>query len=591
MANVFEITAGALSAKLLTFKADWSNGVRIQHRYLSRVDDSESGKERRSPRRVSMILTQSFDMLMTEDEAEEMRNLIGGLEEDYLLAVPLWPDAWLNAEYESNRRYDTQYVANFTEGTGGAVYAADSIPGSPTYTELAPVMFGKLLVEPRFKAINETHGTLRLTIEEDCPYSHRIEPNEFTSDTDWPSTLVPSWVSNPVEVSKNQIRRIQVAEMRQKQIDGQEWSYRYERGAGFTLIEDDIGTLLDFWHTKQGRVTSFDAPAWFAPGDSTADAPHGFQSRFDSENLDFTYINRKAVNCQLRLVTLPWESSSSAEFEIQKKVRLFKFEYMSPTPVEWYYTDHEASLTNTESTWTPGPFEMVGSNARDLKLTHRPFKIQSHEFSGSPLMLFIPYQPDAQLKVTVKEAPLNDLEDTEIIHSGRINGVDARSRELTAHGSFLGGILDSPFPRFRQGHVCNWVFGSVPCGVNLNDHLETGTIDSISSDGLTVTLTTAAGDADGYFERGKLHISDGLTFERRNIIGSTLGSGTQILEIDRPLIHNGVSAAVDFWPGCDKRYTGGCTRYNNKDRFGNAPFTPEVNLAVQQPQIEGGGKK
>lgn len=397
------------------------------------------------------------------------------------------------------------------------------------------------------------------------------------------------WTSDIVEVSKNKIRRSQVGDLREKQFDGQEWVYRYERGASFQLDSDDIGTLLDFWHIKKGRATSFDAPAWFAPGTATAEAPHGAKSRFDSENLDITFQTRIAAATKLRLVTLPWETAGSAAYEMPQKARFFKFEYMSPTPVVTRYTSHEASLTTLDGTWTPAPFEMQGSNARDLKLTHRPFKIRSHEFAGNPLLLFLPYDPDARLMVTVSEAPLGDLENSEILHVGRIDQVESKSRELYATGSLFGGVLDSPFPRFRVGHLCNWNWGSNPCGVNKASYLETGTIASITD--TSITVTTTATDDDDAFAKGLLEISDGLTFERRSIIRSTKGAGTQVLDVDRPLRINGVAAAVNFWPGCDQRYTGGCLRYGNQDRFGNAPFIPEKNLATDQPTEDYGGKK
>ena len=587
MANVVNITAGSLSAKLLTHKVDWTDGVRVSHHWPSRIDDGESGKERRSPRRKSMTLTLAYDLLMTEVEAEEFRNLIGGLDDDYLLAIPIPADVWALADWSANKRYDAQYIANFTEDVGGSIHT--SVPGVAQYAEIAPVMFGKLKVEARFKAISDTLGRVRMTVEEDSPYTHRVEPFNFVPGSIWPSQLDPNWTGEIMEISKNKIRRSQVGEIREKQIDGQEWNYRYERGASFNLDSNDIGTLLDFWHLKQGRVTSFDAPAWFAPGTTTVAAPLGFKSRFDSETLNLDFVNRTVANTTIRLITLPWESGGSSAYEVPQKVRLFKFEYMSPTPVVTRYTDHEDNITNGDGTWTSAPFEMIGSNTRDLKLSKRPFKIASHDFTGNPLLLFLPNDPDAKLQLTVSEADLDDLENGVIIHKGRIDNVESESRTLKATGSFLGGALDSPFPRFRIGHQCNWTWGSTACGVSKASYKETGTITSLSVN--QVTVTTTASDADNYFSNGYIEVSDGLTFERRNIITSTNGTGTQILELDRPLRINGATDAISFWPGCDKLYTGGCTRYNNKDRFGNAPFMPHGNLVYEQPEPGSGGKK
>lgn len=591
MADSFDISIGGVDAILLTYQANWQAGVRIQHRLPSRIRTGESGKERRSARSDSMRLTVAYDILTDESEAEELRNELGELAADDLLAVPLWVDAWPVAQYESKRRYEPQYVVNFDVGVGATVYAADSLPGSPTYGTYAPLVFGYLLSEPRFKALGVKQATGRIVLKESSPYSHRIDVKEASVDVNWPVELVPNWRSEVLEIAKNGHRRTLIGDLRELQSDGHERVNWWERGASFELDAEETGILLDFWHAKRGRVHSFEAPAWFAPGTATAAAPHGFASRFDSEVLDLDYTTPTLASARLRLLTLPWESGGSTAYEPTRKVRLFKFTYKSPTPVVFRYTDNEQDLTNTEATWTAKPFDLTGGGMRDLKLGNKGFAIESAQFVGNPLELFIPYKPDAPLWVEVYEAEIDDLDNGELIRYGRIDprGVSMRSRMITAQCSFWGDMLENPFPKFRIQHRCNWrAYQTGRCGMVKASYKKTGTIDSV--DGTELTVTTAATDATNTFAGGFLEIGDGLDYERRRILRSTKGTGTQALVVDRPLRINGASDAVEFYRGCDGRAST-CRTLGHHDYFGGFEFIPEVNPATAQPDNVAGGKK
>lgn len=597
MANIYDITAGGVSAKLITFLADWNQGgPSIQHRRRSNVEEGESGKQRREAKSASMLLTQYYNLLLDEDQAHELRQLIGliAADPDLKVAVPIMKDAYPIADFHSKRIYDAQYVVNFTEGVGAAVYAADSIPDPLAYKMLAPLMFGTFVVEPRITPANGTAAKTRLSVIEDSPYTHRIDWVDFSVGTDWPSGLVPNWVSEITEVSKNGIRRTSVGEMREKMTDGHEYAPAYERKAGFLADRDQMGQLLDFWNSKKGRSKSFVAPLWFAPGTPTTDAPHGYASRFDSDNLLFEFQTRESANVEVRLVTLPWEGSGSSEFELDTEVTFFRFTYKSPTPYVWRFTNYETDLTNSEGTWTYSPMELSGNTISDLELRLRSFKVNSHMFDGNPLEMFVPYGADAAMKVEVITAPLSDLDDMTVIASGDVdpNEVDEEGRSISAACVPLAGLMDSPFPNFYVGYRCNWRLFSTRCGVDKATYLRTGTISSLS--GSTVVVYNAAAPTDpddDYYSGGYLHVSDGLTFEQREILASTSSGGTHTFTIERPLRFASASDSITYNVGCDKLAATCRTKFNNLENCSAFEHIPVDSNATTPVDLHQTGKK
>ena len=587
--SIHYLNVSGIDITLLDFLADWTEGVRVQHRIASEVTTLESGQEIRRASAASMLLTQAFDILLTEDEAEELRIAHGDMQASDYIAAPLHPDAWPKAEYAAKRKYDPQFVVNFEEGSGVEVYPADSIPVNPPYKYLAPLLVGKLLTEIRFKAINENQAKARVTLAEDSPYAFRIEARDMDLGNDWPAELSPDWKSEITEIARNGFKRTQIGSLRERQTDGDERVNWWERAATFLLLEDEIATLLDFWSGKLGMVRSFLAPAWFTPGTPTQDAPHGFASRFDSDNLDVTYTKPNMASASLRLVVLPWEGVDSTPYQKPQTVRLFEFTYQTPTPYLWRFTDHETTLANAEGSWLPAPFELTSRNTRDLELSAKPFRLLSHSFTGNPLNLFHPYGPEAPIRIRVIEADLGDLDNGVTLRVGTVSDVMQKSRELETECEPFNGILDSPFPSFMIQHKCNWRLFSPQCGLSKATYKSSGTIDSI--DGAEIVITTAAPESTGYFAGGFLEIADGLNYERRSIIASVKGTGTQTMTLNKPLRINTVGASLDFFPGCDKKGNTCRSKFSNFTNFSGFENIPEVSPSIKQPEYEGGGKK
>ncbi|MCH6256722.1 phage BR0599 family protein [Puniceicoccaceae bacterium K14] len=574
MANVFDIDVGGFQAKALIFLADWKNsGPKIQHRRESQIKEGDSGKERRKNSDASMLLTQYYDLLMNEDQAEEMRQLIGEVAEDpdLKIAVPIMADAWKVDDFESNRIYDAEYIINFDEDLGCDVYHKDdTLPSPLQYTLIAPLMFGTFVVEPRVKPVNGKSGKCRLSVVEDSPYTHRIEWVDAGVGGDWPVSLVPDWTSEITEVSKNGIRRTSLGAMREKMTDGHEYAPRYERTGKFLMDRDQMKKLLSFWNEKKGRNKSFDAPLWFDPGLPTEEAPHGYISRFNSENLIFEFRTRSAANCGVQLATLPWEGEGSEEFELDEEVVLFKFTYKSPTPYVWLYTNYEHDIVNSEGTWEKAPFELNDRIISNIKLQIRNFNLSSHRFEGNPLELFMPHGADADMGIEVFTAPYNDLDNMTLQLRGEVdpNSVESEGRSINAECSPLANFLNSPFPNFYVSVKCNWNLFSSQCGVNKADFLREGTISSITDTEIVVAPVPLSGGVltysnEDYYGGGYLWIGDGLTYERREILSSSESSGDQYLNIERPLRFHGVGDTVYYLPGCDKTATQCRDKFNN----------------------------
>lgn len=134
-------------------------------------------------------------------------------------------------------------------------------------------------------------------------------------------------------------------------------------------------------------------------------------------------------------------------------------------------------------------------------------------------------------------------------------------------------MLGFRVPRRRYQRPCNWKFGSSECGINLSSVTVTGTVQAISADGLTLTLSGRT-EAAGYFVDGVLTIGS----ERQRVVSS---NGPTIM-VDYPFVNAKVGDPYTLRRGCDKTFEACRDRFGNQSNYGGYLSVPAERVAVRR---------
>lgn len=177
------------------------------------------------------------------------------------------------------------------------------------------------------------------------------------------------------------------------------------------------------------------------------------------------------------------------------------------------------------------------------------------EFNGRRMKIlkaFLDLLDDPDHAVTV----FDGLMDAPVI------GQDAMQVTVRSRLDTLGVVT----PRRRYRKLCNWRFGSPECGIDLDGVTVTGTVDSVSQDGLTITDSDRS-EAAGYFSDGVMTIDS----ESRRVVASDEGEIT----LEYPFTEDVTGKSYTLRRGCNKSYDESCVgRFNNGARFGGFLSVP-----------------
>lgn len=154
-------------------------------------------------------------------------------------------------------------------------------------------------------------------------------------------------------------------------------------------------------------------------------------------------------------------------------------------------------------------------------------------------------------KVFLDQSPMESI----IIFVGIIDKVSFKGQNATIKASGIEKLLRSPYPIIRYQPRCGLTLYSEMCGVDKASYVETRTVISVSSDGLTVLVNGTARE-DDYFALGYIYSSE---FSSRMIVSNTgntlsLRSGTPVL---------GAGDTVTMYPGCSKKPSVCQSKFNN----------------------------
>jgi hypothetical protein len=131
--------------------------------------------------------------------------------------------------------------------------------------------------------------------------------------------------------------------------------------------------------------------------------------------------------------------------------------------------------------------------------------------------------------------------------------------------------LNVQLPRRNFQVKCSWPegFAGSGCGIDTNHYTQTGTIDSISSDGLTITDADRT-ESDDYWKYGTFIVGT----EKQRIISNSNGNINLQFLLDAQ-----AGDQYTIKAGCSKiRDDGqnGCARYNNQQNYGGFISIPRT---------------
>jgi uncharacterized phage protein (TIGR02218 family) len=268
-------------------------------------------------------------------------------------------------------------------------------------------------------------------------------------------------------------------------------------------------------------------------------------------------------------------------------------------PVEFYrfqYVGTTTALAKWNASDTAREFSIPGTvhpTGGDILETYLPAPVRreaiegTEERSGTGLKIIVP-EDDAETNGIVDlyrdGGPVSPVElcvyrswrgSATAVREfyGNITGATFEKGECTLNCDPKSGALQHPILRQLYQGPCNNEFGDAFCGVDLDALAVSGTVDAISADGITVTVSEADDSPDGYFAKGGR-----LTFgSRYGFITAHVGGVLTLFRAVPGLI---VGSSVTLTPGCDHSLTD-CTVFNNVANHMGFPFIPSVDPFTQ----------
>lgn len=177
---------------------------------------------------------------------------------------------------------------------------------------------------------------------------------------------------------------------------------------------------------------------------------------------------------------------------------------------------------------------------------------------------FLGFAPDIVTTVTVMRGHAGDNEFIPY-WKGRVIAAVASGNKIELACESVFSSIRRPGLRARYELTCRHALYSARCGVNLEASQTTGVAFAVS--GVTISVSAAAGFANGYFAGGMIKAPDDST---RFIVAHT----GEVLTVQRPIADLAVGATVRLYPGCDHLQSTCASKFSNIDNFGGFPWVP-----------------
>jgi uncharacterized phage protein (TIGR02218 family) len=192
-------------------------------------------------------------------------------------------------------------------------------------------------------------------------------------------------------------------------------------------------------------------------------------------------------------------------------------------------------------------------------------------FDNPVAAVFLADTPDVVVSVTIfLVTDADDSEPTVLTYwKGRVAGTRAEGQQMLLECESVYTSMRRTGARARYQVQCRHALYGTACGVDKSGYAVAGTVSAVAADGVTLTVTGADSQDDGYFVGGMIEFGGVFRF----VVGHT---GTAI-RLWREMPDLAAASSVTLHPGCNRTLDVCNERFNNTANYGGFPWLPNSN--------------
>jgi uncharacterized phage protein (TIGR02218 family) len=268
------------------------------------------------------------------------------------------------------------------------------------------------------------------------------------------------------------------------------------------------------------------------------------------------------------------------ENSIQDGAPYFLYEFTVGSD-SYRFSDYPEDITWNSLLWS------------SFSIKHTEVK-QSNELSKNAMTVTIPlsgdfadifkgWSPDQMISFTLRRGHFG-ASDTLVYWKGRIASHNLKKQTVELKCESIFTSMRRPGIRARYQRNCRHPLYGRGCNLDKSDFALAGAVTSVS--GLTLTISAASGESDGWFDGGIAEFADGSY----RLILSHVGNQIVINRSSRYIVNGAASSGygnnyglyyggigVILYPGCDRTLTTCLNKFNNLDNNGGYKWIPSKN--------------
>jgi uncharacterized phage protein (TIGR02218 family) len=165
---------------------------------------------------------------------------------------------------------------------------------------------------------------------------------------------------------------------------------------------------------------------------------------------------------------------------------------------------------------------------------------------------------------------------------GRLGEVEIRDNQARIELRSLTQLLSTMIGRIYTPE-CDADLGDTRCAVSLTTYTKTGAVLVVTSNKVFTISGTASGQAQSYYDYGKITFSSGLNTGISMQVESYVAA-TNLITLIEPMPYTVASGnTFTLIAGCDRRFLTCKARFSNKDNFRGFPHIPGLDKALVVP--------
>lgn len=247
------------------------------------------------------------------------------------------------------------------------------------------------------------------------------------------------------------------------------------------------------------------------------------------------------------------------------------YEYRRGTQF-WRYTSADQNITFDAANYQAVPAMRRSTIEASTEQARNALKVDAPR-DWDVAELYRVYPPSEPITLTVREFHDGDAEAV-VVWVGRITSAEWRGSQVEVIHEPVSSSLKRPGLRRLYQRQCPHVLYGTACALSEEASAVVSTVQTISADGLELSMSGTSGFDSNYFAGGVARLSIGSgQFERRMI---TI-SGSGLIVLGKPFGALAVGQQLRLLPGCDHTLATCNTKFGNVANYGGFPFIPQKN--------------